>query len=81
MARLKSGTSVEDLKTAVDGAARAAHVDEAGVKHDDLELICRSAEKLDLFIARASSTAVVRQTSGRDSAGDLIDQMWGREAS
>lgn len=56
-ARLREGAAPEEIRTAIDGAARAAYVDGSGVRHDDLTLICRSRAKLDLFIARASAAA------------------------
>jgi hypothetical protein len=37
---------------AIRGAALAAYVDEGGVRHDDLELICRNEVKLEKFIDR-----------------------------
>jgi hypothetical protein len=53
-ARLNDGTTVEDIRRAIDGAAANAFVDANGVRHDDLELICRNGSKLTLFMARAS---------------------------
>lgn len=47
---------LDELKLAIDGAARAAYVDDKNVKHDGLELICRNADKVRLFIARAQAT-------------------------
>ncbi len=52
-ARLKEGYSVADLKQAVEGAVANAHVSEKGERYDDLELICRDATKVDLFMSRA----------------------------
>lgn len=53
--RLMDGRTPEEVITAIQGAAKAAYVGENGVKYDDIELICRSDEKLDLFIARAEA--------------------------
>lgn len=52
-ARLRDGYTVEQLRVAIDGAAHGAYVDTRGVKHDDIALICRGGEKVDLFISRA----------------------------
>jgi hypothetical protein len=46
--------SPDQIRTAIDGAAVAAFVDERGKRHDDLELICRSGSKLEDFVGRAS---------------------------
>lgn len=54
-ARLNEGWTVDDLKRAVDGAKIGAYVDERGVKHDDLELICRDAPKVRRFVAIADA--------------------------
>lgn len=57
--RLKDGYGVNDLKTAIDGAfASPFHSGirpdgEQGQRFQDLELICRSAEKTDAFLALA----------------------------
>jgi hypothetical protein len=53
-ARLKEGYTVEQIKAAVDGCkASAWHMgeNERRKRYDGLELICRSAEKLDAFRA------------------------------
>jgi hypothetical protein len=70
-ARLKERRTVAEIRTAIDGAARAAYVDEHGVKHDDLELICRSPEKLDLNIARAHSVPA-KDRGRRESPSELL---------
>jgi hypothetical protein len=54
--RLKEGATLDELKMAVDGAARAAYVNDVGHRFDDIELICRDRPKLDSFIARVSAT-------------------------
>lgn len=47
-----------DLQQAIDGAARAATVNETtGKRYDDLELICRNASKLEDFMGRATGSA------------------------
>lgn len=57
-ARLADSTT-DEIKQAIDGAAKAAYVNDDGVKYDDIELICRSREKLELFIKRANSTGKI----------------------
>lgn len=54
-ARLKEGYTEAQIRTAIDGAARAAFVNDDGKRFDDLELICRSGSKLEGFIDRAST--------------------------
>jgi hypothetical protein len=44
--------SARDIAKAIRGAAVAAYVDPRGVKHDDIELICRDEVKLEKFIER-----------------------------
>jgi hypothetical protein len=56
LARLREGYSVEDIRRAIDGAAKHAYVNDRGVRYDDLELICRSGSKLEGFIQRAGAT-------------------------
>jgi len=56
LARLKEGRTVNDIKLAIDGCrASKFHSgdNESGAKYDDLELICRSGEKLESFIDQA----------------------------
>ncbi len=56
-ARLREGYSVEDLKLAVDGCAVTPHNrgETDGQIHDDLGLICRSANQVDRFKRNALS--------------------------
>jgi biotin operon repressor len=56
-ARLKDGYTPEQIRTAIDGAARAAFVADNGKRFDDLELICRTGAKLEDFIERAALPA------------------------
>lgn len=65
--RLREGFTPQQIREAIDGAARGAFVNEAGAKFDDVELICRSASKLESFIARASLPA----GSGNGKPSDL----------
>ena len=53
--RLREGYTVEQIRTAIDGAARGAFVNDAGNRFDDLTLICRNGSKLEDFIARATA--------------------------
>jgi hypothetical protein len=73
MARRKEGYTQEQCFTAIDGNARAGHVDEKGVKHDEFELIFRSGEKLELNIKRATAQpSTARKPGQRESASDLL---------
>ena len=51
--RLRDGYTPKQIALAIRGAARAPFVNADGKRFDDLELICRSAEKLEDFMARA----------------------------
>lgn len=53
--RLASGRTPAEIRTGIEGAARGAFVNDQGVRFDDLELVCRSDEKLDLFVQRATA--------------------------
>lgn len=53
-ARLKEGYTVEQIRSAIDGAACGAFVNDSGKRFDDLELICRTGSKLESFIDRAA---------------------------
>lgn len=55
IARLKDGYSEADIRSAIDGAAVAAYVNEDGHRYDDIMLICRNGSKLESFIARAGN--------------------------
>lgn len=55
-ARLRDGYTVEQIRTAIRGAAAEAFEDERGHRFDDLELICRNGAKLEQFIARGGGT-------------------------
>lgn len=51
--RLKDGYTVEDIQHAIDGCGMSPHnmgVNDTGTVYDDLELICRSGEKLERFL-------------------------------
>lgn len=56
-ARLREGYTEQQIRTAIDGAARAAFVNDNGKRFDDLELICRSGSKLESFIDSATATS------------------------
>lgn len=62
-ARLRDGYSEADIRTAINGAAQAAYVDENGKRFDDLELICRNGSKLEDFINRADQNGARQQTT------------------
>lgn len=52
-ARLKDGYTEEQIKSAIDGCKSSSHhmgKNDSGKVYDCLTLICRSAEKLDMFI-------------------------------
>lgn len=57
-ARLAEGYTAEQIGTAIQGAARAAFVNDSGKRFDDIELICRNGSKLESFIERASTSNV-----------------------
>lgn len=52
-ARLREGYGVQQIRLAIDGAARAAFVNDQGKRFDDIELICRNGSKLEDFMERA----------------------------
>jgi hypothetical protein len=71
--RLRDGYTEQQIRQAIDGAARAAFVNDAGKRFDDLELICRNGSKLEDFMSRAvpalgeqsmSSAELVRRFRG-----------------
>lgn len=53
-ARLREGYTPDQIRAAIDGAARAPFVSDEGKRFDDLELICRTGSKLESFIDRAA---------------------------
>jgi len=51
-ARLKEGYGVDQIKQAIDGCLKSPHhmgQNDTGTVYDDIELICRSGEKLEQF--------------------------------
>ena len=51
-ARLKDGYTIEQIRQAIDGCARSDYhmgKNDTGTKYDDIELICRTGEKLEHF--------------------------------
>lgn len=78
-ARLAEGYTPEDIRTAIDGAAVGAHVNDDGQRFDDLELICRSGSKLELFMSRATG----RRDSGSRGTptADALRRRQEREAA
>jgi len=59
-ARLKEKYSIEQIKSAIDGCrASPFHMgqgsDSDGTVYDDIELICRSGSKLEMFIAKVNN--------------------------
>ncbi len=54
-ARLAEGFTTEQIRAAIDGAAVGAFVNEQGRVFDDVELVCRSAVKLESFIGRPAA--------------------------
>lgn len=64
--RLKEGYSVDDLRAAIDGCAKSAfHMgDNANGKvYDDIELICRSGEKVEQFKEQTAPLAIPKPQS------------------
>jgi hypothetical protein len=57
LARLDGGRSVDELKQAVDGAKIDATTGPNGVRHDDLEFICREDQHVLRFINAATAAA------------------------
>ena len=72
-ARLNEGYDPDQIRKAIDGAARAAFVNENGKKFDDIELICRTGSKLESFIERSQvgSTVVPLRPSGKPGPSDM----------
>lgn len=55
LARLAEGYTISDLMMAVDGAVVDAWTGPNGVRHDDLEFICRDPSTTDRFIKAAKA--------------------------
>jgi len=68
-ARLREGYTEEQVRQAIDGAARAPFIDEKGKRHDDLHLICRNGSKLEDFMGRV----------GLPSSSNGASKAWGPE--
>lgn len=75
--RLRDGYTVEQIRTGILGAARAAYVNDAGKRFDDIELVCRNAVKLDSFIDRASKVVQLGGQKSRSQSGTDYDKAAG----
>lgn len=65
-ARRSEGYTDEQIREAINGAARGAFVNDTGKRFDDIELICRNGTKLESFIDRATSRPAAGSTSELD---------------
>jgi len=83
--RLKSGRTPDEIRAAIDGAARNAYINQSGVKHDDIELICRDDSKLELFIQRSKAApglfAKTSAISSQEKASQQIRELRARSES
>lgn len=68
--RLKDGYAASQIRMAIEKAALYAYVNEQGTRFDDIELICRSGEKLEGFLARGEGAGQVVPLR-RESPSDL----------
>ncbi len=75
-ARLRDGFTAEDLRLAIDGAAKHAFVNPQGRRFDDIELICRNASKVEDFMGRARTQPLWLVPDAppgrRENASDLL---------
>jgi hypothetical protein len=69
-ARLREGYTEQQIRQAIDGAARAPFVNDQGKRFDDIELICRSGSKLESFMERMT---MVSPLPARDPALERMD--------
>ena len=77
LARLKDGYSFEFILKAIDGCASSAfHMgdNEHGTIYDDLELICRSGEKLEQFAANLNSRRGLFENVGQTKTQRIQQQ-------
>jgi hypothetical protein len=74
-ARLKDGYTPEQIRIAIDGAARAAFVADNGKRFDDLELICRTGAKLEDFIDRATLPEAGDATNVRELRPRTVSEL------
>jgi hypothetical protein len=69
-ARLKEGYTEQQIRSAIDGAAAGAYVNDDGKRFDDLELICRSSAKLEDFIGRSPGNNTPNAAAGGYTRND-----------
>lgn len=69
--RLRDGFTTDQIRQGIDGAARAAFVNDAGKRFDDIELICRNASKLESFVDRATASNVIALRGKPGGPSDL----------
>lgn len=72
-ARLRDGYTPDDIRVAIEGAANAPFVKD-GKRFDDIELVCRNGEKLELFMERGQSAV-------EDTPAALAARMRDRQAA
>lgn len=66
-ARLRDGTTVDELKRAIDGCAKSPfHLgqNDQGKRHDDLTLICRNRSKVEQFMGYLDAKPVLSLARG-----------------
>lgn len=61
LARLREGHTVSELCRAIDGCAVGAFTSENGIRHDDLELICRDETKVSANLKRADMGGIIEE--------------------
>jgi hypothetical protein len=68
--------AILDVRLAIEGAARDAHVNDQGKRFDDIELICRNGSKLESFMDRAVAVPLrAVPNSRRENASDLLRRL------
>jgi DNA-binding transcriptional MerR regulator len=75
--RLEDGYTLEDIKSAIDGCSRSAHhmgQNDSGTIYDDIELICRTGEKLEQFMTNYNNAPAPKQTKSDQSINNC--QEW-----
>lgn len=69
-ARLGEGYSTDELKRAIDGCKASPHhqgQNDTGAVYDDIELICRDQQHVDLFLSKAAPAKHDASTGSIDS--------------
>lgn len=77
--RLREGYTAPELCRAVDGCKRSPHhqgQNDGGTVYDDIELICRDQQHVDMFVRKAGNVVALLRPGGARVAAAPVSDDW-----